>query len=311
MRPIPIAVALALALAAAGPAAAQEVPARWGPYSVDLVDESGRVLPTFEHRGRSYVLGALGQRYLLRVRNASARRVEVVASVDGRDVVDGRRAGFEKRGYVVAPYGEVTIDGYRLSQASVAAFRFSSVPRSYAARKGDARDVGVVGVAVFPERWPVYAPPPYPVPPPYPYPYPGAPWNGAPGARSGAAPEPSEGRAEAQRAPAPPSAGEAPLADRGSGAPLGAAPAPHRPGLGTEFGEEHESRVDEVSFARASARPEAVLTLRYDDRPGLLALGIDVDGGRWASGEERRLRETARPFRSEPGYCEPPPGWAR
>jgi hypothetical protein len=276
MRPIPV--VLAVALAACAPralATAQETPGRWGPYTTELVDEGGRVLPTFEHRGRTYVLGTVGQRYLLRFRNASGRRVEVIASVDGRDVVDGRPAAFAKRGYVVAPYGELTIDGYRLSAASVAAFRFSTVPRSYAARKGDARDVGVVGVAVFPERFPY----PAPAPAPYPYPYP----------ERGAAPEP---RAR----------GDSAQADARS-------PAPQRPGLGTEFGEEHVSPVEHVAFERASSSPEAVLTLRYDDRPGLLALGIDVDGDRWARANDRRLREGATPFRSE-GYCEPPPGWA-
>src|SRR6266542_5252498 len=199
MRPIPFAV-LAATLVACSPrlVPAQEVPARWGAYSVEAVDESGRSLPTFEHRGRTYVLGALGERYLLRFRNRSGRRVEVVASVDGRDVVDGRPASFDRRGYIVAPYGEVTIDGYRTSQASVAAFRFSSVPRSYAARKGDARDVGVVGVAVFAER--VFVPPPPPYPYPYPYPAP----NGS-NLR-----DRSEGRAGAE-APGPPAgAGQPP-----------------------------------------------------------------------------------------------------
>jgi hypothetical protein len=314
MPPIRVALAAVLALSAAlGHAAAQEVPARWGPYAAELVDESGRALPTFEHRGRTYVLGALGQRYLLRVRNGTGRRIEVVASVDGRDVVDGRPAAFDRRGYVVAPYGEITIDGYRLSHSSVAAFRFSSVPRSYAARSGDARDVGVIGVAVFPERGPYASPPRYPPP----QPPPGVPYPSYDAPRSGAAPGPTEDRAEAQRAPAPPPPGaeasppsDAPLAGREGEARPGLAPAPHRPGLGTEFGEEHASRVDEVAFARAGTRPEAVLTVRYDDRPGLLALGIDVDGDRLA-GDERRLRETATPFRSEPGWCQPPPGWVR
>jgi hypothetical protein len=304
-----LAAAVLAALTPKALAATGEVPARWGPYAVELVDEHGRPLPTFEHRGRTYVLGALRERYLLRIRNGTGRRVEVVASVDGRDVVDGRPAAFEKRGYVVAPHGEVTIDGYRLSEAAVAAFRFSSVPRSYAARKGDARDVGVVGVAIFPERRAARVPPPYRPPYPYPGPYPSD--AVPPDARSGAAPEASpEERAEAHRGAArPPSTSEAPLADGGSRARPGIAPRPHRPGLGTEFGEEHASPVEQVSVVRAGARPEAVLTLRYDDGAGLAALGIDVAGHRWARRDERWLRETAAPFRAEAGYCEPPAGW--
>lgn len=310
MRTFPFA-ALAAALAACSPRvpAAQEVQARWGAYALEAVDDRGRPLPTFEHRGRSYVLGTLGQRYLLRFRNGSGRRVEVVASVDGRDVVDGRHASLARRGYVVEPWGEVTIDGFRVSQDAVAAFRFSSVPRSYAARKGDARDVGVVGVAVFPERRPRPVPPrvpydPWPHPPePYPDPYPGA-----GGHRDGA-----ERRSEAAPRAAPPGGGR--QGDGPAHAPGdGVASVPdrsrsaERPGLGTEFGEEHASPVESTRFERASARPEAVLTFRYDDREGLVALGIDVDGRR-SREEEAWRRERAAPFRADSGYCEPPSGW--
>ncbi len=309
MRPLPLAAVVA-ALVACSPRlpAAQEVPARWGSWSVEAVDESGRTLPTFEHRGRTYVLGGLGQRYLLRFRNGTGRRVEVVASVDGRDVVDGRPASLGKRGYVVEPWGELSIDGYRVSQEAVAAFRFSSVSRSYAARKGDARDVGVVGLAVFAERR-RYVSPPAPVQPsPYPS-YDGAPGaGGAGGARDEAerradgAPHGSERKAEA----APPSAAPAP--DSGAMASAPRQRAPSRSGLGTEFGEEHASRVESTTFERASPRPEAVLTLRYDDREGLVALGIDVDG-RDRRRDESWRRETASPFRADAAYCEPPPGW--
>jgi hypothetical protein len=298
MRLASLALAALLAACATPRAAAArpyESAARSGPWSVELVDESGIVLPTFFHGGRFYVLGSLGRRYLVRVRNGSPRRVEVVVSVDGRDVVDGRPASFSKPGYVVSPYGEVLIDGYRLSEASVAAFRFGTVARSYAGRMGDARDVGVIGVAVFPEREMLPRPPP----PPYvPYASPGG-SAAAPGARAeGAAPEGAEApRAPAQAAPAPEAAERQRTADR-------------RPGLGTEFGEERESRVVEVAFERARPQPDAVLALRYDDRAGLLALGIDVDGRGPGWREDAWLRESANPFRGS-AYAEPPPGWGR
>jgi len=51
-----------------------------------------------------------------------------------------------------------------------------------------------------------------------------------------------------------------------------------------------------------------VLTLRYDDRPGLLALGIPVDGLRPAR-DDAWLRRTADPFRRDTAYAAPPPGW--
>jgi hypothetical protein len=52
-----------------------------------------------------------------------------------------------------------------------------------------------------------------------------------------------------------------------------------------------------------------VIGARYDDRAGLMALGIDVDGERTS---DARLRATAEPFPVvEQGYAEPPPGWRR
>ncbi len=281
--------ALAVALAACStPRAtpAHGLPARSGPYALEVVDGAGRTLPTFHHRGRTYVLGALGERYLLRIRNLSGDRIEVVASVDGRDVVDGRPASVAKPGYLVEPWGEVTIEGFRLSTSAVAAFRFSSVDDSYAARMGDARDVGVIGVAVFPE-----APRRVVVPEPYPYPY---------------RPHEDDALGRAEAAPRAPAA-EAPSSAQAEGA-RGARERSGRPGLGTGFGEERRSEVVEVAFERASATPAALLTVRYDDRRGLRALGIDVDGPRVGT-RDRWLRDRASPFRSD--FSEPPPGWVR
>lgn len=301
------------ATALAGPS---QSPARAGPYSVELTDERGRVLPTFQHEGRTFVLGQRGDRYLVRVRNGSPRRAEVVVSVDGRDVLDGQPSAVGKRGYLVDAWGEVTIDGFRLSQESVAAFRFSSVARSYAARMGDARDVGVIGVAVFPER---FQPPPPPRPQPCPW------WRRGPCDVPGAE-EDESAMLRSEQAPAPAAPGRADAAGELGSSAGGPASreglarneawaekkadrgAQHRPGLGTEFGEQHDSHVREVPFERASSQPQVVLALRYDDRRGLLALGIDVDGR--GARDEAALRQSADPFRRD-GYARPPPGWPR
>src|SRR4030095_5495103 len=102
-----------------------------------------------------------------RIVNHTGRRIEAVVSVDGRDVVDGRSADFRnKRGYLVARYGQVGLHGWRRPHAQVAAFRFSTVADSYAARTGSAREVGVIGAAIFPER---HVPRPRPLEHPHSY----------------------------------------------------------------------------------------------------------------------------------------------
>lgn len=125
--------------------------------TIRLVDENGSPLPTFSAGGRSYVVGRDGGRYAIRIENHTGARFEAVTTVDGLDVIDGQPGAFEKRGYLVAPWATVEIDGFRRSEQEVAAFRFGRVRDSYAAKKGDDRNVGVIGVAMFEERgssWP-------------------------------------------------------------------------------------------------------------------------------------------------------------
>ncbi|MBI2892871.1 MAG: hypothetical protein HYY06_04915 [Deltaproteobacteria bacterium] len=122
-----------------------------GEITISVVDEYDRPLPALSAGGRVYIVGEAGRRYSIAVRNNGPRRYEIVASVDGLDVMDGRDASFDKRGYIVAPHQSFTIEGFRTSESQVAAFRFGSVRDSYAARTGSARNVGVIGVALFSE----------------------------------------------------------------------------------------------------------------------------------------------------------------
>ncbi len=309
-------------LAAATSCAATPLPAgaplrdRAGAYEVEVLVDGG-VAPTYAHEGETYVMGQLGARYTLRVHNHSGRRVEAVVSVDGRDAIDGKPAELRnKRGYLVPAYGTVDIDGWRISRAEAAAFRFSTVPDSYAARTGSAREVGVIGVAVFPER---YVPP---LPPRRPQPiYPrsyddeSAPRDGYGGLGStGAAPE---SRA-AEAAPPPASAAAAPSmrdeplsAESSRGYADKKKSARSRSGLGTEYGEAVSSPTYEVEFVRANvSRPAVILGVRYNDRDGLIAMGIDVDGPDYATLHEEELRRTADPFpAADRRYAAPPPGW--
>jgi hypothetical protein len=146
----------ARSMAAGGPMLPQRrIDVGDGVVSVGLRDgDSGRFLTGFETAGRDYVVGEAGQRYVIVVQNNSSMRMEVVVSVDGLDVIDGRPAGFNKRGYLVDGHGTLEIDGFRQSEDAVAAFRFGSVRDSYAANKksADARNVGVIGLALFHER---------------------------------------------------------------------------------------------------------------------------------------------------------------
>jgi hypothetical protein len=253
------------------PTIVQPVPA----FEVELVDHEMRSLPAFMHRGQRFVMGQMGQRYRIHITNPTSARMEVVVSVDGLDAVDGREASLEKRGYVVPAFGDVTIDGFRTSMDSVAAFRFGAVEDSYAARTGSDRNVGVIGVAFFRERAREWRPIPRPLSPP------SAGARKAPDAAPSTAPAPAQRRATKEES-----------ADRS--------------GLGTQFGEQRDSHVRETTFERAAGGPAQLVQLRYDDREGLRAMGVMVPPDRVARRDERELRETADPF---PGnrFAQPPP----
>jgi hypothetical protein len=118
-----------------------------------------RFLPAYETHywrnggSRRFVVGREGSHYSIVVKNLCKSRLELVMSVDGLDVIDGKSAGLSKRGYIIAPGDTLEIHGWRTSPESVARFRFSSVAGSYAnLRHGDHRNVGVIGLAVFDEK---------------------------------------------------------------------------------------------------------------------------------------------------------------
>lgn len=126
---------------------------------VDVVDRStGRTLETYRHRGRLYVAGTPGNRYAISVRNKTGGRILTVLSVDGVNAVTGETAATGQSGYVLAPGQATEVAGWRKSLAEVAAFYFTRLPDSYAARTDRPENVGAIGVAVFEE----YQPPPAP-----------------------------------------------------------------------------------------------------------------------------------------------------
>jgi hypothetical protein len=123
-----------------------------GAITVSVRDAWGEPLDAMHVGDRTYVLGQEGERYSIVIANHTARRFEAVATVDGLDVISGKHGSFSNRGYVLMPWASLEIDGFRQSEEAVAAFRFAKVRDSYAAQRGDARNVGVIGVAFFSEQ---------------------------------------------------------------------------------------------------------------------------------------------------------------
>jgi hypothetical protein len=117
---------------------------------VNVIDRSnGRRLPVHWHGGQAYVVGKPGGEYRLEVRNREGGDVLAVMSVDGVNVITGESAHPAQSGYVIAPRGRLAVDGWRKSLERTAAFYFTALGDSYAARTGRPENVGVIGVALF------------------------------------------------------------------------------------------------------------------------------------------------------------------
>jgi hypothetical protein len=184
----------------------------------------------------------------VRLVNRSGERVMVVLSVDGVNAVTGETAAIHQTGYVLAPYQSTEITGWRKSMTEAAAFYFTSLPDSYAARTDRPDNVGVIGVAVFRER-----------------------------GRELGTREREFSRRSLDKAEQPTQAGRA-----GDAAPAAApsaetaksAGALREERLGTGHGEREYAPTSQTSFERDSERPAEVVRLRYDRYERLLASGI-------------------------------------
>jgi hypothetical protein len=267
----------ALAVAALGLFAATHAvagahhPAVDAPLDVEIYDRtSGHVLPLYRHRGQLYVAGEPGHEYEIRLRSREPGRVLAVTSVDGVNVVSGETAATSQGGYVIAGWGATSIDGWRKSLDEVAAFYFTRLRNSYAARTGRPDHVGVIGVAMFRERERI-EPLPYSSRHEAPAPA-AAPPLGAADAAASAESANSAGERRAARSTA-------------------------QQRLGTGHGERRESQVSRTHFERRSSAPDAMLQIYYDSRERLVARGIIT---------ERPLHYGARPQPFPGGFVPDP-----
>jgi len=220
---------------------------------VTVFDRStGRELPVYWHEGRAYVVGRPGNEYQVIVRNRRGEDLLAVVSVDGVNAMTGETASARQSGYVLTPGSRVDVRGWRKSMDEIAAFYFTTLGDSYAARTDRPGNVGVIGVALFERKC---------VPPP------------AAAAQSPAAP-PAEYDAPPEmksRAESSSNAQRAPSVTRDSLAR--AMPQPSSP-LGTGHGRREESRIRWVEFERATEEPVETIAIHYDSYRNLVAMGV-------------------------------------
>jgi hypothetical protein len=187
--------------------------------------------------GGLFTAGAPGQPYVLRVRNLTPGRVEVITTVDGRNTLkDEPGDPHACAGMVIYGNDTYMFKGWRVDDQQTRQFVFGDPGSSVAARAtGSADNVGVIGFAAWRERW-----------------------------------KPTAYAAYATNA-----IGGASYSVASAGAPMGSAAAagPVTRSLGTGIGERQHDPVGRTDFPRAAGEPE-ILVVGYDTADALAAMGI-------------------------------------
>jgi hypothetical protein len=250
--------------------------------AVEVAGRPAPLYPSPDGSGRYYLEAREGCRYSVRLSNRTAERLGVVLTVDGLNAISGERDHGRGRMYVLDPWRDATIQGWRTSLQEVRRFTFVDEEVSYAARSGKANSrMGWIEVSVYREkrRWPR------------------RPHVRDDDAR-GSADRPGEAGERSGRVESAPSAPEPTAEGEARAQAKSAHGARSYPGTG--WGPEAHDPVVLVDFWPGRAPAERT-TLRYEYRGALVALGILPS----PSGPHGRLWERER---GEPGFA-PPPLW--
>ncbi|MCG6924991.1 MAG: hypothetical protein LJF30_06735 [Acidobacteria bacterium] len=245
--------------------------------SVEVGGRHAPLHPAPDGSGRYYLEAREGASYLIHLSNRTSERLGVVLAVDGLNAISGERDRGRGRMYILDPWREATVRGWRTSLQEVRRFTFVDERSSYAARSGKANSrMGWIEVSVFRERRPRTR-------------------IGERDDDAGRAGEPFEESGRAEPAPAP----TADAAGSEAG-PLGKsqAGARKRSYPGTGWGSRAHDPVVVVDF-EPERSPAERTTLRYEYRRALVDLGV------LPSPHARHDRLHQRDL-GEPGFAQPP-----
>jgi hypothetical protein len=267
-RALPISLSLLL-----GACAAQ---AQWEPtpgtlvgVSVAVDGERAPLFPSPDGASRYYLEARARAPYAINLANRTGERLGVLLTVDGLNAISGERDPAPGRMYVLGPWEQMTVRGWRTSLADVRQFTFVDERASYAVRSGKASGrIGWIEAAVYREQRRYVARP--------------RPWREYDG-RS----EESDSAGEAPAAKLEAEPAERSRDYRGSGS---------FPGTG--WGPRAEDRAVVVSFEPETA-PADRITLRYEYGSALVALGVLPRP--WPPRDRLRERE-----RGDSGFAKPP-----
>jgi len=251
-------------------------------FTVDVLVD-GRPLTEYAARGRRYVEALENAEYEVRVHNPTGSRVAVALAVDGLNSIDARHtSAWDAHKWVIEPYGTISVRGWQMSGESARRFYFTTERDSYAAKLGQAQNVGLITAVFFRERRPVTI---TRVTPPY---------------------KEEDRIRDQQSAPEPNTAGESSARSEGGRDAAKARSAPAYPppddeSAATGIGRSVRNDVQWIKMD-LDAQPAGEIIIRYEYRAALVRLGIIPRD--YPRPDVLDRRERARGF--EPKYCPQP-----
>src|SRR5256886_5867011 len=124
-------------------------------FSVEVLID-GTATTEYAARGRRYVEALQNAEYELRIHNPTGSRVAVALSVDGLNTIDARHtSAWDAHKWVIEPYGTINVRGWQMSSENARRFYFTTERDSYAAKLGQAANLGIISAVFFRERAPV------------------------------------------------------------------------------------------------------------------------------------------------------------
>lgn len=114
----------------------------------------GRALRAFKHEGKTFIESPENRDYQIRVKNKTDERVKIVPVVDSLNVITGEPGTDDpnETGYVLEPYQEQILRGFRVSDEEVAQFKFVKREKSYASERGEGRGNGVIAIRAYSDK---------------------------------------------------------------------------------------------------------------------------------------------------------------
>lgn len=124
-------------------------------FSVEILVD-GRPTAEYAARGRRYIEALENAEYEVRIHNPTGSRVAVALAVDGLNTIDARHtSAWEARKWVIEPYGTISVRGWQMSADNARRFYFTTERDSYAAKLGQASNVGLISAVFYRERRPI------------------------------------------------------------------------------------------------------------------------------------------------------------